>query len=138
MTVPCVGIVWGIDDGRNPLRLVTSLTPLSQAEPYGDCLTHSAGHHDVWENWRGLGSAGLARKGLPTLIAWHEYEHFPRGRVVFHSGTCRFTLYADRKLQARSLVSAILHAFCLDPGLCDVRADLHYRSPQSNLGSRGP
>ena len=128
MTAPCVGIVWGIADGGNPLRLVTDLTPLAQAETYGDSLTHPAGHHDVWEGWRRLGPAGLARNGLPTLIAWHEYEHFPRGRIVFDTGTGRFTLYADRKLQAPSVAGAILHAFGLDPGLCDVRSDSHYRT----------
>jgi len=135
MTGACVGIVWGITDGRKLLRLVTDLTPLSQAEPYGDCLGHPAGHHDVWESWRRLGPIGLAQEGLPSQIAWHEYEHFPRGRVVFNTGTRRFTLYADRKLQASSVVLAIMQAFNLNPGLCDVRADLHYRSPQSDRRS---
>ena len=128
MMPPCVGIVWGIPDGGNPLRLATDLSPLAQAEAYGDCLTHPAGHHEVWEGWCRLGPAGLARNGLPALIAWHEYEHFPRGRVVFDTGTGRFTFYADRRLQASCVVGAILHAFGLDPGLCDVRSDPHYRT----------
>ncbi len=128
MMPPCVGIVWSIPDGGNPLRLATDLTPLAQAETYGDCLTHPAGHHEVWEGWRRLGPAGLARNGLPTLIAWHEYEHFPRGRVVFDTGTGRFILYAHRKLQAPSAMGGILHAFGLGPGQCDVRSDPHYRT----------
>src|SRR4051812_44130878 len=103
MTRPCVGIVWGVADDDNPLRLVTDLTPLTEAEPYGECLTHPGGHYDVWERWRRLGPAALARRGLPALIAWHEYEHFPRGRVVYDVGTRRFTLYADRRLQAPSV-----------------------------------
>lgn len=60
MTGACVGIVWRITDGPKTLRLVTDLTPLSQAEPYGDCLTHPAGHYDLWEDRRRLGPAGLA------------------------------------------------------------------------------
>lgn len=92
-----VGIVWGVRDGDGPLRLAIDSTPLVTAEPYGDFLTHPRGHHEVWEGWRRLGPAGLARRGLPAAIAWHEYEHFPRGWVVFDTRSSRFTLYTDRK-----------------------------------------
>lgn len=128
--LPCVGIVWGVPDGRGPLRLVADRITLAQAETYGDCLTHPRGHHEVWEGWRGLGPAGLARRGLPALIAWHEYEHFPRGRVVFDTRTARFTFYADRKLQAPAVLRRVLHAFGLDPARCKVRSDPHYRAVQ--------
>lgn len=49
--------------------LVTDLTPLAEAEPYGAFLTHPRGHYEVWEGWRRLGPAGLARRGLPVLVA---------------------------------------------------------------------
>ena len=124
----CVGIVWGVRDGTGPLLLVTDRTPLAEAEPYGDYLTHPRGHHEVWEGWHRLGPAGLARRGLPALIAWHEYEHFPRGRAVFDTGTGRFTLYADRKLQAPGVLPAVLRALGLDPTRCLVRSDPHYRT----------
>jgi hypothetical protein len=123
-----VGIVWGVRDGAGPLRLVTDRTPLAAAEAYGDCLTHPRGHHEVWEGWRRLGPAGLARRGLPTLIAWHEYEFFPRGRVVFDTRTGRFTLYADRRLQGAGVLRRVLRAFDLDPARCAVRSDPHYRT----------
>ena len=124
----CVGIVWGIADARKPPLLIFDLTPLALAEPYGDFLTHPDGHHEIWERWRRLGPAGLARRGLPALIVWHEYEDFPRGRVVFDTGTGRSTLYADRRLRHPSVIRDILHAFGLDPSLCDLRSDPHYRS----------
>ena len=131
--MPSVGIVWGVRDGAGPLLLVTDCTPLAGAEPYGGFLTHPGGHHDVWEGWRQLGPAGLALRGLPSLIAWHEYEHFPRGRVVFNTTTRRFTLYADRKLQAPGVLREVLRAFGLDAARCAVRPDPHYRT--SKLGS---
>lgn len=125
---PTVGIVWGVRDGAGPLLLVTDCTSLAGAEPYGDFLTHPGEHHDVWEGWRQLGPTGLAQRGLPSLIAWHEYEHFPRGRVVFDTTTRRFTLYADRKLQAPRVLREVLHVFGLDPARCAVRTDPHYRT----------
>ena len=130
---PSVGIVWGVRDGAGPLLLVTDRTPLAEAESYGDCLTHPRGHHEVWEGWRRLGPAGLARRGLPALIAWHEYEHFPRGRAVFDTGTGRFTFYADRRLQAPGVLPAVLRALGLDPARCTVRSDPHYRTGTYDL-----
>ena len=126
--VPSVGIVWGVQDGKAPLLLVTDRTSLVEAEPCGDFLTHRRGHHGVWEGWRRLGAGSLARWGLPTLIAWHEYEHFPRGRVVFDTSVSRSTLYADWKLQAPDVLRWVLRAFGLDPTRCAARSDPHYRS----------
>ena len=127
-SLPCVGIVWGVRDNGGPFLLVTERTPLGRAEAYGEFLTHPRGHYEVWEGWRRLGPAGLARRGLPALIAWHEYEQFPRGRVVFSKTTGRFTLYADRALQARAVLRRVLCAFGLEPGRCAVRPDPHYRA----------
>ena len=110
-----VGIVWGVRDGSGPRQLVIDSTPLVEAEPYGDFLTHPRGHYEVWEGWRRLGLSGLASRRLPTVIAWHEYEHFPRGRVVFDTRLRRFTLYADRKLQGPAMLVRMLSLFGLDP-----------------------
>lgn len=126
--LPCVGIVWAMRDGAGPVRVVVDCTPLAEAEAYGDFLTHPRGHHEVWEGWRRLGPAGLARRGLPASIAWHEYERFPRGRVVFDTRGEGFTLYADRRLQGRGVVERVLGAFGLDRARCAVRADQHYRA----------
>jgi len=128
LTAGNVGIVWDVRDGAGPLLLVTDCTPLAKAEPYGDFLTHPRGHYEVWEGWRRLGPAGLAKRRLPTLIAWHEYEHFPRGRVVFDITIQRFTFYADQKLQAPGVLHEVLCAFGLDPTHCAVRSDPHYQS----------
>lgn len=129
-----VGIVWSVRDGSGPPQLVIDCTPLVEAEPYGDFLTHPRGHYEVWEGWRQLGPAGLARRRLPTVIAWHEYEHFPRGRVVFDTRSRRFTLYADRKLQGLAMLLRILSLFGLDPVLCAVRSDPHYRTAPDDAG----
>ena len=69
-TAPNVGIFWGVPAGH--VALVTDATPLAAAEPYGDFLTHPRGHCEVWEGWRRLGPAGLARRGLPLAVAFFE------------------------------------------------------------------
>ncbi|MBY0251922.1 MAG: hypothetical protein K2X54_11155 [Methylobacterium organophilum] len=124
---PSVGIFWGVPDGGR-IVLVTDRTLLVEAEAYGDCLTHPRGHHEVWEAWRRLGATALRRRGLPPVIAGHEYEAFPRGRVVYMRGPALFTLYADRRLQRSELVAELLRVFGLGGQHHAVRSDAHYRT----------
>lgn len=125
---PSVGIFWGVREAQGPWHLVHAGVPLAEAEPYGDFLTYPDGHYETWEGWRRLGPGGLGQRGLPALIAWHEYEHFPRGRVVYDSRARLFTFYADRRLQAPGTVAALVRLFGLDPAQAAVRSDPHYRS----------
>ena len=76
-----VGIYWGIIHSAEDLETITDMTNLSEAERYGEFLTHPRGHYDVWEAWRQLGPRGLTKLKLPKLIAWTEYEALPRGKV---------------------------------------------------------
>lgn len=127
-TEPSVGIFWGVpDNGRTVL--ITDRTTLAQAEGYGDCLTHPRGHHEVWEAWRRLGGTALRRRGLPPAIASHEYEVFPRGRVVYMRGPVLFTLYADRRLQRPATITELVRVFGLTEQDHAVRSDAHYRTP---------
>ena len=124
----CVGIVWGVREEAGGLCLVVDAVPLAEGERYGDWVTHPRGHYEVWEAWRRLGPAGLAARGLPAAIAWHEYEHFPRGRVAFDTVRAGFTLYADQRLQRPGVLERVLRAFGLQAGRCAVRSDPHYQA----------
>ncbi len=127
-----VGIFWTMP--RNGTRqLVTRMTGLPEAEPYGDFLTHPEGHAEVWEAWQALGPARLARLGLPATIATHEYEEFPRGRVVFHRPERRFIVYADRQLHGPAMTARIRAAFGLPEGT-RLAADAHYRTTRTPSG----
>lgn len=125
---PRVGIYWGIPDESGAMSIIVDASLIRQAEPYGDFLTHSAGHYDVWEAWRRLGPVGLARLKLPNEIVIHEYEDFPRGRVVYDGEQKRFVIYADRKLQTPDFIAEIVRAFGLQTEPYVVKSDLHYRS----------
>jgi len=119
---PRVGIFWRVGG-----VLVVDHSTLAEAEPYGDCLTHPAGHYERWEQWRKLGASRLAALGLPRRIASTEYDEWPRGRIVYEKPTRRFVIYADRRLQAPDVIAAVKTAFGLDRLDAVVRSDLHYR-----------
>lgn len=125
---PSVGIFWSVPEGDRTV-LVTDRTPLAEAEVYGDCFTHPRGHHEVWEAWRRHGATALRRRGLPSAIAGHEYEAFPRGRVVYMRGPALFTLYADRRLQRPETIAELVRLFGLAGERHAVRSDAHYRTP---------
>lgn len=119
---PAVGIFWRVADA-----LVVDRTPLSCAEPYGDCLTHGPGHYERWEAWQRLGARGLRERGYPGAILGTEYDEWPRGRVVYEVPSARFVLYADRRLQQPATLAALRAAFGLDAATVVVRGDPHYR-----------
>jgi hypothetical protein len=109
---PQVGIFWVV--GGKPLIDSTSL---SEAEPYGDHLTHPRGHTEVWEHYQ--------RNGLVSREM--EYEESPRGRVMYSTKTQRFTLLADRCiLRDKGMVRRIMSETGL-PQNTTTDTDSHYR-----------
>jgi hypothetical protein len=121
-----VGIFWGLPSVAPEFDVVADALPLRDAEPYGDFLTHPRGHYEVWERWRRAGPAGLKAQGLPSAIAWKEYDEVPRGRIVYERPSGSFILYADRLLQTPSVLSLILVRFGLTAAKTRVRSDQHY------------
>jgi hypothetical protein len=107
--------------------LVIDRTPLAAAEPYGECLTHAAGHCERWTEWQEAGASALAAEGRPAVIASTEYDAWPRGRVVYEVPVRRFVIYADRRLQDAATMAALSAAFGLAGANVIVRSDLHYR-----------
>lgn len=106
---PIVGIFWLLGN-----RLIFDTSPLSEAEPYGDCLGHEESHDHYWTVQQGLGN-------VPRDVEY--YEH-PRGRVVYNTKTQRFALYADRCIvKQKSVVSRVMEAMCLPASQTDVGTD---------------
>ncbi|MDR0458003.1 MAG: hypothetical protein LBH10_03100 [Burkholderiaceae bacterium] len=124
----CVGIFWGIPSAGNGWTLLADAAPLAAAEPYGDFLDHPRGHYELWEHWKAQGAAAPLEISVAQAIARHEYEDFPRGRIVFDVKNRRFIVYADRRLQQEGTLAAIARQFGLKPGTFVVRSDSHYRS----------
>lgn len=124
--VPRVGIFWLVAEGQRDM-LVTDSVPLTEAEPYGDCLTHPRGHYEMWDRWRLAGPSWLKSNGLPTAICRTEYEEHPRGRIVYERPAELFIIYADRRLQIERTVRLIVEAFRLAGERFEIRSDDHYR-----------
>jgi hypothetical protein len=118
---PSVGIFWKIDEA-----LLLDRSPLSQAELYGDCLTHPEGHHERWGQWRHLGARQLRTLGYPAEIIATEYEEWPRGRVVYDKPKALFIIYADRRLHTHAFVGALVEALGLSDQNWRVMSDEHY------------
>jgi hypothetical protein len=119
---PSVGIFWRVDG-----VLVVDRSTLEEAEPYGDCITHAAGHYERWQAWQALPTARLADLGIPVQVASTEYDQWPRGRIVYETPPRRFVLYADRRLQKPDIIDALKSAFSLNEAEVVVRSDAHYR-----------
>jgi hypothetical protein len=125
---PSVGIFWLIPSAGKAV-LFTQQSTLRDAESYGDCLTHPVGHYELWERLRALPFLTLKKRGLPVEIKSTEYEHYPRGRVVYEKPSDTFVIYADASLQVPEVVSKILQAFHLEGQKnVNVRSDSHYRT----------
>lgn len=117
---PCVGVFWGVCSADGEFRPLIEHVPLSDAEPYGECLTFAPGHSDVWRRLRRMGA-------LPSAICGFGYDEVPRGRVVYHEPSRTFWIYADRRLQGAAFVAQIMRAFGLVGRAAELRSDSHYR-----------
>jgi len=108
-----VGIFWVVGG-----KLLIDCTPLGEAEPYGDHLTHPRSHLEAWTLFLQNGIA-------PIEI---EYEDAPRGRIVYNTRTQRFMILADRCILGDNVMLArIISVMNLPNRNTDKGTDSHYR-----------
>lgn len=68
------------------------------------------------------------RQSLGDLPLDTEHEEHPRGRVVFHTKTCRYSLCADRCiLKRKAVIKRIIMTMHLPIDMTDTLTDSHYR-----------
>jgi hypothetical protein len=123
-----VGIFWMIST-RSGAQLLTASCPLSEAEPYGDCLTFGPGHYQVWQRWRKSRDLDAEAR---AMVRVYEYEDWPRERVVFNRTRDGFVLYADRRLMGPAVVQQVCERFNLPSDKTAVEGDTHYRSRETS------
>ena len=129
-TLPSLGLFWALTDPHGRTHLLAHPCALADAEPYGECLTCPAGHHEIWAAWRrGQPKPPLAL--LAPIIVRDEYEHWPRGRIVYEPTPNRFVVYADRQLLTPPWLARIMTLVHLPPDRTTARSDLHYRNTRA-------
>jgi hypothetical protein len=133
---PQVGFFWFIGR-RGQWRLVAEGLRLDAAERYGEHLTHPGGHYDHWTALAARGRRWLQANGFPDEIAVHDYEDFPRGRIVYDLTGNRFIVYVDPRLRSRALLARLVDRFGLSGQTVVVRLDAHYRASPLEAGDLG-
>ncbi|MGC2856862.1 hypothetical protein ACM64Y_15425 [Novispirillum sp. DQ9] len=92
-------------------------------EAYGDMLTCPHGHYQLWESWR---AGPDAPPGVQRVVGDHEYEEWPRGRVVFDTAQQRFIVFSDGQVYRHRLHDAVAEAFGLPKEGTRFLRDAHY------------
>ena len=71
---------------------------------------------------------------LRAVVRSHEYEDWPRGRIVFDRARDLFIIYADRKLLTPEMIARIATQFHLPEACTEVQSDWHYQSTETPNG----
>ena len=121
-----IGFFWVVADIKGKDVVLVEAIGLAEAELDGSALTHSGGHYDCWETMRSRGAPYIRSRGLSMALLQSEYEEWPRGRIVFHTGTLRFSLLADRRLHTPERIGLIRDEFNLPKDSFDIHLDGHY------------
>jgi hypothetical protein len=70
---------------------------------------------------------------LSRRLEAFQFDHFPRGRLEWHSATDQWRLYVDQKLLRGAFITEVILAWHPPKGQLVVRADPQYRS-DANIG----
>lgn len=90
-----------------------------ESEVYGDFLTCSVSHDEVWRE----------RTGLKTP---YDFDYFPRGRVVYNIRDDKYVVYIDKCLDEPVYINKIVEAFGLKNNVCVIGFDEHYQCHRCN------
>jgi hypothetical protein len=71
---------------------------------------------------------------LRALVRAHEYEDWPRGRIVFDRSRDLFVLYADRKLLTPAMIARIETQFHLPVERTEAKATGTIRAKRRRAG----
>ena len=104
-------------------EFLIDVAPIDAAEPYGDALQYS-GHYDYHE-------ALPPKTSIQYRFKAHDYDYYPRERVVYFPKSDQFTLYADPCLTPKD-INRLLTLFGLEGQHVNIATDEHYRCAGCN------
>lgn len=113
--MPMIGVFW-VAGGQG----------IAKAERFADGVERVAGmldseltHAAVWESYRSAFDD-------PSIGAYCEYDHFPRGRVLYSIADARTVVYMDKRLFTRSNMEWVARMFDFDAKSARWARDPHY------------
>ena len=115
-----VGIFFKIEN-----EFLSDSVPVADGEPYGDAIQHG-GHYEFHETL-------VPKTSLEHRFKSHDYDYYPRGRVVFFPAGNTFRLYADHCLTSDDL-RQLVALFELSEVKTETAKDEHYRCARCNRG----
>ena len=118
MSGPKVGIFFKIDD----LWLIDAVA-VEEGEPYGDAIQHGA-HYAYWESL-------VPRCPAEYRFKHHDYDYYPRGRVVHFPQRQTYRIYRDSCLTEEDL-NLLVELFSLSGMRWEVVDDSHYQCARCN------
>jgi hypothetical protein len=113
-----VGIFW-VDQGQ----LITAAVPVADGVDDGWFVNGPYDHHPYWET---VQRAHMQLWGV-------EYDHVPRGRVLFNKAEHRYDVYLDKVLCTNTIKRMILEHFHLPRRQTVFRTDVHYTTDPDEL-----
>jgi hypothetical protein len=113
-----VGIYFKIDN-----EFLRDAVPVADGEPYGVAIQHG-GHNEFHEL---LVPATLPERRFKS----HDYDYYPRGRVVFFPATNIFRIYIDPCL-GQDDIQRLIELFELAAAQIETATDEHYRCARCN------
>ncbi|RUV98960.1 MULTISPECIES: hypothetical protein [unclassified Mesorhizobium] len=130
-----VGFFWIVPNRPGEDAILGDGIELTNAETYGEALTHPGGHYEFWENMKARGPAWLRARNVSGALLSTEYEDWPRGRVNFFPKTNRFLLLADPRIMTTSRIDLVRAMFELGDLDVDIDRDGHYRPAPSGISA---
>lgn len=115
---PRLGVFWFCGVGRKQSRMVSISRPWRGISTILDYRQLPLSHE---EGWRHVQSMCAQLSSLP-------FDHFPRGRLVWHGASDQWRLYVDQKLLRGAFVVEILLKWNPPKARLVVLADSQYRS----------
>ncbi len=116
-----VGIFWFCGEGRKQSRFIGISRLWAVVPTVADRRCLELSHERGWTHVQ-----ALCRE-----LGAFRFDHFPRGRLEWHSATDQWRLYADQKLLRGAFVTEILFKWHPPKAQLVVMADSQYRSDTS-------
>lgn len=116
-----LGIFWFCGEGRKQSRFIGISRSWAMVPTVADKKCLELSHERGW----------TYVQRLSWELEAFRFDHFPRGRLEWHSATDQWRLYADQKLLRGAFVTEVLFNWHPPKAQLVVVADSQYRSDAS-------